>query len=96
MAATHVSIGWLLTTENYPISETVIHPEYVEGSPYNNIAVLKLGKRVKFSTIVRPACIWTSPEIPPSQVDVLGRGRQDINFFVRDEQFDSFCKKVLD
>ncbi|KAL1397854.1 hypothetical protein pipiens_009427 [Culex pipiens pipiens] len=90
VAATHVYIGWLMTTENYPISETVIHPEYVEGSPYNNIAVLKLAKRVKFSTIVRPVCIWTSPEIPPSQVDVLGRGRQDINFFVRDEQFESF------
>uniref|UniRef100_A0A1Q3FR26 Putative trypsin-like serine protease n=1 Tax=Culex tarsalis TaxID=7177 RepID=A0A1Q3FR26_CULTA len=90
VAATHVYIGWLLNTENYPIAETHLHPEYIDGSPYNNIAILKLGKRIRFSPVVRPACIWTTSEIPSRQVDVLARGRTDINFFVRDEQFESF------
>ncbi|XP_053692145.1 uncharacterized protein LOC128740609 [Sabethes cyaneus] len=61
------------------IAQLIVHPEYRENFLYNNIAVLKLKERVKFSEQVTPACIWHSREIPNSQVEVAGIGRIDIN-----------------
>ncbi|XP_049538255.1 uncharacterized protein LOC125952678 [Anopheles darlingi] len=57
------------------------HPGYRPNSFYNDIAVLKVKDRFKFSTDFVPACIWSAFEIPDPQFYVTGQGRYDLNRF---------------
>ncbi|XP_055643804.1 uncharacterized protein LOC129779998 [Toxorhynchites rutilus septentrionalis] len=76
--------------DRYDIAEIHVHPEYREYSLYNNIAILKLRKRLKFSENLRPACIWHSQAIPSPQLAVSGIGRIDVNRFNTGEQYSAF------
>ncbi|XP_062547731.1 uncharacterized protein LOC134213124 isoform X2 [Armigeres subalbatus] len=60
------------------ISNIYIHPEYKEGSSYNNIAVLKLESLLLFGYGIAPTCIWVEKEWPFGDALVLGFGRKDL------------------
>ncbi|XP_055546314.1 uncharacterized protein LOC129730773 isoform X2 [Wyeomyia smithii] len=57
-----------------------IHPEYTEGSGYNNIAILSLEHLLDVHQI-QPACFWHEQELPKNEVHIFGKGREDINTF---------------
>ncbi|XP_049538254.1 uncharacterized protein LOC125952677 [Anopheles darlingi] len=57
------------------------HPGYRPNSFYNDIAVLKVKDRFKFSTDFVPACIWSAYKLPDLQFYVTGQGRYDLNQF---------------
>ncbi|XP_052866526.1 uncharacterized protein LOC128272702 [Anopheles cruzii] len=59
------------------------HPAYRPNSFYNDIAILKLKDRLKFSSNFVPACIWSANELPDPQFYVTGQGRNDLNEFHR-------------
>ncbi|XP_046998532.1 serine protease persephone-like [Schistocerca americana] len=50
----------------YGISEVVLHPSYRKRQYYNDIALLRLDRRVEFSDAVFPACLNTQDGDPPS------------------------------
>ncbi|XP_055599595.1 transmembrane protease serine 9-like [Uranotaenia lowii] len=77
--ASHITVDGM----EEAVSEAITHPEYTTGSMYNNIAVLKLRNRIKFSRNAKPACIWHSFDIPSPQLQVAGVGRRDINDFAQ-------------
>ncbi|XP_055541799.1 uncharacterized protein LOC129727726 isoform X2 [Wyeomyia smithii] len=69
-----------LKDQKMDVSKIHIHPEYIEGSGYNNIAILSLEHLVDVYQI-RPACVWHDQKIPYNEVNFFGTGRVDINTF---------------
>ncbi|XP_037943720.1 serine protease snake-like [Teleopsis dalmanni] len=55
----------------------ILHPKYQSSSYYHDIALLKLTKRVKFSKVVRPACLWQLPDIEILSTSATGWGRTE-------------------
>lgn len=39
------------------VESSIVHPKYLEGLFYNDLAVIKLSKAVPFSKAVRPVCL---------------------------------------
>ena len=62
------------------VSKIHIHPEYENGTAYNNIAILSLENRISIDEI-QPTCIWHGKGMPDSEMHLLGYGREDINTF---------------
>ncbi|XP_058455314.1 serine protease snake-like [Malaya genurostris] len=50
------------------------HPEHSFRSSYHDIALVKLKEPVRFSKIIRPACLWTGLEVNVSSVIATGFG----------------------
>lgn len=44
-----------------PISQFKTHPSYKNSEKYNDIALIRLQKQIKFNEFVRPACLNTEP-----------------------------------
>ncbi|EDS26917.1 brachyurin [Culex quinquefasciatus] len=53
------------------------HPNHKFKSAYNDIALIKLDQNVKFSKIIRPACLWTGSALNVSSVIATGFGLND-------------------
>ncbi|XP_055542418.1 uncharacterized protein LOC129728067 isoform X2 [Wyeomyia smithii] len=66
------------------VSSVHIHPDFENGSAYNNIAVLDLEKFIDISQF-QPVCIWHDNTIPYEKANIFGFGRADINAFWPDE-----------
>ncbi|XP_001866112.2 chymotrypsinogen 2 [Culex quinquefasciatus] len=67
----------------YHVAAVVIHPEYNVESLTNDVAVLQLVKRVEFSRVVQPACLWPAnatslDDIPGTVATAVGWG-MDVN-----------------
>lgn len=45
---------------NYLVVDIFRHPDYKPPAKYNDIALLKLDRRVEFNEFIRPACLYTS------------------------------------
>lgn len=54
------------------------HPNHRFGRAYNDIALIRLKKRVFFSPLVRPACLWSDMDINVTSVIATGFGRTDL------------------
>ncbi|XP_035779125.1 uncharacterized protein LOC118459650 [Anopheles albimanus] len=65
--------------DQYDISSISIHPDYRNGSLYNNIAIIKLNEPLNFHKYLLPACLWPHYALPDDRFEILGRGRRDLN-----------------
>ncbi|XP_058818843.1 uncharacterized protein LOC131681809 [Topomyia yanbarensis] len=63
------------------ISKIHVHPGYIEGSAYDNIAILKLAELLDLPIGFQPSCIWHGNEIPYTILRVMGYGRIDMSDF---------------
>lgn len=63
------------------ISKIHVHPDYLHGSGYNNIAIIKLSNLLDLPLGFQPSCIFHKPNIDHS-FNVYGNGRLDINQFL--------------
>ncbi|XP_052564682.1 uncharacterized protein LOC120421257 isoform X2 [Culex pipiens pallens] len=63
-----------------PISKIHVHPNHVQGSGYNNIAILKMSKLLDLPLGFQPSCVWHG--MFNDSVNAYGSGRQDINHFL--------------
>lgn len=52
---------------DYKVVEFIKHPEYLPPQRYNDIALLRLEKEVQFGKYIRPACLHTEFNIPPTR-----------------------------
>ncbi|GLV43597.1 Serine Protease Immune Response Integrator [Carabus blaptoides fortunei] len=50
---------------DYQIIERIAHPQYRAPSVYNDVALVKLDRTVRFTVFVKPACLYTNPDIAP-------------------------------
>jgi len=48
---------------DFLVDEIIIHPDYVSTSNYNDIALIRLNKPVKFNNHIRPACLYNNNNI---------------------------------
>jgi secreted trypsin-like serine protease len=60
--------------QRYYVKKWVQHPEYSSATVYNDIAVIELDRRVKFSDNIQPACLYTKSDIPSNGLEVTGWG----------------------
>lgn len=65
---------------DYLIKRVVVHPEYRYPQKYNDIALLKSDKRIQFSEVVRPACLYTKSHINQKTVSATGWGQTGIYY----------------
>lgn len=49
--------------EEFNVIERIVHPKYIASERYNDIALLKLDRKVNFNPHMRPACLPSSPEL---------------------------------
>ncbi|XP_029342707.1 serine protease Hayan isoform X2 [Acyrthosiphon pisum] len=49
------------------VDETIVHPDYIKTSKYNDIALLRLDNEVKLNNHIRPACLYNNDNIDYSQ-----------------------------
>ena len=61
------------------VDETIVHPDYIKTSKYNDIALLRLDSKVKLNNQIRPACLYNNDNINYSQ-KVTATGWGSINY----------------
>lgn len=62
-------------TQVIDIAERIKHPGYRPPSKYNDIALLRLKTRARFTAYVRPACINVQPELENQKAIAIGFGK---------------------
>ncbi|XP_076658242.1 serine protease persephone-like [Halictus rubicundus] len=67
------------SVQRIPIRDIMYHPEHKIGRSYNDVAILKLERKVEMSDTVKPACLQTKPFdsktiTPNTSLFVLGWG----------------------
>ncbi|XP_053676849.1 venom protease-like [Anopheles nili] len=78
--------------EDYDVTERIPHPEYKQSSHYNDIALIKLNRKVIFSPYIRPICLPVQEGITQKRAIATGWGA--IGFGL--EQSTSLLKVTLD
>lgn len=51
------------TGRDFRITRRILHPEYMPPLVYNDIALLELHRKVKFTPYIKPACLFSQPEL---------------------------------
>uniref|UniRef100_A0A1Q3FJF4 Putative trypsin-like serine protease n=1 Tax=Culex tarsalis TaxID=7177 RepID=A0A1Q3FJF4_CULTA len=70
-----------LDNKTMPIAKIHDHPDFVRGSAYSNIAIIKLLDLLDLPLGFQPSCIYHKPNIEFA-LKVYGNGRLDINRFL--------------
>ncbi|CAB3246528.1 unnamed protein product [Arctia plantaginis] len=52
-----------VTPVDVPIRHFHTHPDYRPPKRYNDIGLVELERDVEFNSYIRPACLWTSPDL---------------------------------
>lgn len=60
--------------EDFDVQSFKKHPYYSHRSAYHDIALIELKTEVRFSKLIRPACLWTSSTIDVPSVIATGFG----------------------
>ncbi|XP_037047942.1 transmembrane protease serine 12-like [Bradysia coprophila] len=61
-----VSLGRLTLSANdshaqeFEVKKIFVHPDFIYYTLINDIAILRLSKRIKFNNYVQPVCLWKS------------------------------------
>lgn len=45
-------------TEEFPVDQVIVHPEYNSIDLQDDIGILKLANRVSYTNFIQPACLW--------------------------------------
>ncbi|KAB0801689.1 hypothetical protein PPYR_03875 [Photinus pyralis] len=61
--------------QDFTISQLIRHPDYKPPSQYNDIALLKLNRKVRLNSYARPACLHTNMNIPVLKAVASGWGK---------------------
>lgn len=59
---------------DFEIESITMHPDYKFKASYHDIALIKLTENVRFSKVIRPACLWAGQNINVSAVVATGFG----------------------
>jgi hypothetical protein len=62
---------------DYWVEDIIRHPDYKPPAKYNDIALLKLKRHVKFNEFIRPACLYTRDTFDVNKTVATGWGKID-------------------
>ncbi|CAH1969972.1 unnamed protein product [Acanthoscelides obtectus] len=65
------------TSEDYRVADIIVHPNYRYPEKYNDIALIRVERDIKFTKYVRPACLYTKDHISQKAAIATGWGRID-------------------
>ncbi|XP_025835383.1 uncharacterized protein LOC108736795 [Agrilus planipennis] len=65
--------------QDFVVIEIHRHPDYRPPINYNDIALLKLNKNADFTDYVKPACLYTSHDLPTTKPYATGWGKTQFN-----------------
>nr|CAH7748882.1 unnamed protein product [Callosobruchus chinensis] len=65
------------TSDDYKVSDIIVHPNYRYPEKYNDIALIKVDRDIKFTNYIRPACLNTKDYINHKSAIATGWGRLD-------------------
>ncbi|XP_031633762.1 serine protease persephone-like isoform X2 [Contarinia nasturtii] len=70
---------------NHPIEEIILHPDYNEYTQRHDLALIRVGSRIKFSNKVAKACLHSDlhDESPDVKLLATGWGRFELNSVVQ-------------
>ncbi|XP_067002777.2 venom protease [Anabrus simplex] len=68
---------------DYPIDRVILHPGYKKKFNYDDIALVRLTRPVKFSQNISPACLYTKEEDPSTELIATGWGATDSGGFTQ-------------
>lgn len=63
--------------EDYAINRIIVHPDYRYPLKYNDIALLRLNRTVRFTKYIRPACLFTKESKTQGVAVATGWGKTD-------------------
>lgn len=63
--------------EDFGVADVIAHPNYSHASKVNDIALLKLSKKVRFNEYIRPACLWNTRNVRHSSAIATGWGANE-------------------
>lgn len=75
--------------QDFTVTQVIKHPQWKPPLQYNDIMLLKMNKPAKFGIFVRPICLHTTFEIPPSAVGKYWCLKNNIVFFQELMLYDS-------
>lgn len=79
--------------QDIEIEQVFIHPEYVRTQVYNDIALIKLIRKVTLSAYIRPACLWNKFEITQTKTIATGWGAtENGNFYIKLLMWCVYCE----
>ncbi|KAB0801696.1 hypothetical protein PPYR_03882 [Photinus pyralis] len=79
--------------QDFIIARWINHPRYKQPSHYNDIALVKLSRKVRLNSYARPACLHTSSDIPVPKAVASGWG---ITEHLSDETSNRLLKVTLE
>ncbi|KAK9890263.1 hypothetical protein WA026_010373 [Henosepilachna vigintioctopunctata] len=62
---------------DYSIDKIVAHPDYSYPQKYNDIALIKVKRKIKFSKYIRPACLYVHSNIVEELSIATGYGKEE-------------------
>ncbi|CAG9759657.1 unnamed protein product [Ceutorhynchus assimilis] len=62
---------------DYLVDRIIVHPDYKYPVKYNDIALMSTNRRVQFSKLIRPACLYTKSSIAQKVAIATGWGQTD-------------------
>lgn len=63
--------------QEYGVADTISHPQYSPKSKHNDIALVKMAAQAKFSTKIRPACLYQSAQVEEQKLTAAGYGSEE-------------------
>ncbi|XP_069686627.1 serine protease snake-like isoform X2 [Periplaneta americana] len=76
---------------NYLVDRVIRHPLYKPPAKYNDIALLRLDRKVQFSDFIRPACLYTKETFDVNKTVATGWGKIEY----AEKQSDVLLKVVI-
>ncbi|ETN61379.1 chymotrypsin BII [Anopheles darlingi] len=80
----------------FTVTQTVLHPMWDRRTEQrNNLALLRLDRRVQFSSYILPACVWPAIDKIPLKLYTLGNLRDgQVNVYPRSGMYNADCRNV--
>uniref|UniRef100_A0A182ILQ1 Peptidase S1 domain-containing protein n=1 Tax=Anopheles atroparvus TaxID=41427 RepID=A0A182ILQ1_ANOAO len=79
------------------VSEVINHPSYGGRVEYlYDLALMRLDRRVQFSSTIIPACLWSKSDMVPLKLYALGSSNQQgqISVYPRSAMYNSDCRNL--
>ncbi|KPJ15232.1 Serine protease snake [Papilio machaon] len=65
------------------VAEIIVHPNYTRRYKYHDLSLIRLSKRVEYSSVLSPACLYTSLQDPTVPLTITGWGKTSTTRNVR-------------
>ncbi|XP_072949116.1 serine protease persephone-like isoform X2 [Epargyreus clarus] len=65
------------------IANIIVHPDRKPVVKYHDIALIRLQRKVEYSALLNPACLYTKDDVPRDALTITGWGKSSVNKDIR-------------